>query len=71
MQNPTPILLELFHFKTIEKKAYLYQKNMFWHIQNHLQHFGQIQNHYRTIFKKLCIQNYVLYKEPDGSTVHW
>ena len=46
------------------------QTNIFWHIQNHLQYFGKIQNHYRTIFKKLCIQNNVLYTEPAGSTAY-
>ena len=39
----------------------MYLKNSFWHIQNHLQQFGKIQNHYRNIFKKLCIHNNVLY----------
>ena len=58
MKNPTPILLELFHFKTKEEKNVLIKY-----------FFGIYRTIYNILGKKLCIQNNVLYTEPDGSTV--
>ena len=34
MQNPEPIILELFQSKAIEKKHICFQTNIFRHIQN-------------------------------------
>ena len=70
MQNPKPVLLELFNLKTKEKNIWVF-KQIFSGIYRTNYNILVI---YRTITepfkKKLCIQNNVLYTELDGSTAY-
>ena len=56
------------HYCNSLKKTYLFSKKIFSSI---CRTSYNILGKYRTIFKKLCIQNKVLYTEPDGSTEAW
>ena len=59
MQNPKPILLELFYLKTKEKKAYLYSKKYFLAYTEQSTTFWEstepFQNHFqKTLYTEQC-----------------